>query len=385
MFNFIKNNFFLSEIKGKFRKNSKSCSISKSKERIVICGQGNEYIFFKKIVLDMFGITPLAIIDQKNDFMVKDNTVHTNLENNFIDTIPRNSIVILTVGNQKDREFLRKKLIKKGFNSIKFCRDYYEYQLIYGGKLFYYFSNFIFRINLFKIEKAFGLLGDKESKSVFKSFVATHYNRTTQQFYSHSYNNQYFPFDIFDKKDYLNFIQLGAYDGDTLINLNNKIGKIESILAFEPDAKNFSKLGQTVKKINFGTKNVILANKAVSNFNGKINFSSEGSPTSRFVKSKNTNSGDVDVTRLDDFEINQSPDMIVIDIEGQELNAIDGMLRILRRYKPNLAIATYHYPDHIYKIILRLWAINPNYKFYLRNYSGCTLDTVLYAKSTEKD
>ena len=93
------------------------------------------------------------------------------------------------------------------------------------------------------------MLSDRESISVYKSFIATHYNRTPQKFVSLPYLDQYFPFDIFSKKDYIDFVQLGGFDGDTLINLDSKVRGVKSAVIFEPDVKNFNKLKKTSSKL----------------------------------------------------------------------------------------------------------------------------------------
>ena len=117
----------------------------------------------------------------------------------------------------------------------------------------------------------------------------------------------------------------------------------------------------------------------MSNYEGEVNFLSDGSPTSKISKNYSS-SAKVKVVSLDKFNFLKIPTMLVIDIEGEEINALKGGKELISKFEPNLAIAVYHYPDHIYKIITFINSISKNYNFYLRNYSGCTLDTVLYCK-----
>ena len=79
---------------------------------------------------------------------------------------------------------------------------------------------------------------------------------------------------------------------------------------------------------------------------------------------------------LPDFE----PSFISMDIEGAEFDALQGMKEIIKKHHPKLAVCVYHSPDHIWTIPQFLHELVPEYKFYLRNYTGFTSETVLYAK-----
>lgn len=74
---------------------------------------------------------------------------------------------------------------------------------------------------------------------------------------------------------------------------------------------------------------------------------------------------------------------ISMDIEGAELEALKGAERSIRGNKPDLAISVYHLPNHIWEIPLYIEKLSLGYKFYLRNYSGKPIETVLYATVDE--
>ena len=73
------------------------------------------------------------------------------------------------------------------------------------------------------------------------------------------------------------------------------------------------------------------------------------------------------------------PSYIKMDIEGAEMEAIQGAENIIKRNKPKLAICLYHKPVDIIEIPLLIHKINPQYKIYIRHYSNCQTDTLLYA------
>ena len=82
---------------------------------------------------------------------------------------------------------------------------------------------------------------------------------------------------------------------------------------------------------------------------------------------------------LDDCLSDIAPTFISMDIEGSEMFALKGMKEIIKNNHPKLAICVYHSPEHIWEIPLFLQSLVPEYKFYLRNYTSFSSETVLYA------
>ncbi len=68
-----------------------------------------------------------------------------------------------------------------------------------------------------------------------------------------------------------------------------------------------------------------------------------------------------------------------MDIEGLELSALQGAKESIKKYKPNLAICIYHKNSDIVDIPKFIIDLNLGYKLYIRHYSMCTEETVLYA------
>ena len=70
-----------------------------------------------------------------------------------------------------------------------------------------------------------------------------------------------------------------------------------------------------------------------------------------------------------------------MDIEGAEGKALDGARRSIQRFKPKLAIASYHKNDDFIVLSKKILEIEPSYKLYLRHHSVHANETVLYAIS----
>ncbi len=88
----------------------------------------------------------------------------------------------------------------------------------------------------------------------------------------------------------------------------------------------------------------------------------------------------IDSVALDDyFADKEPPTFIKMDVEGAELDALHGAERIIREHKPKLAVCIYHKKEDLVDIPKYLIGLDVGYKFYVRNYSLCGVETVLYA------
>ncbi|MNC55831.1 hypothetical protein D3C75_1053850 [compost metagenome] len=82
---------------------------------------------------------------------------------------------------------------------------------------------------------------------------------------------------------------------------------------------------------------------------------------------------------LDSVLNGQRASFIKMDIEGAEMEALQGAQNTIVKHRPRLAICIYHKPEDILEIPLYLKSLVPDYKFYIRHYSNYTIETVLYA------
>ncbi len=221
---------------------------------------------------------------------------------------------------------------------------------------------------------------DQTSRDCFKAVLQTRFTGNLDPLDSHVRDNhqqQYFPNDIPDRPAPVNFVDCGAFDGDTLREIPR--GKLKSIAAFEPDIKNFHALALSAKGISeFESNNikVLLWPCGVWCESTSLNFNAVEEASSHLNESgKNT----ISVVALDDALQNYAPDFIKMDIEGAELEALKGASGIIEKHHPALAICVYHKPAHLWEILQLIDSWQCGYNFYLRAHQYNGLDVVLYA------
>jgi len=72
-------------------------------------------------------------------------------------------------------------------------------------------------------------------------------------------------------------------------------------------------------------------------------------------------------------------DLIKLDVEGAEPEVLRGMRETVAKYRPQLALSVYHWPEHMWELPLELMRSLPDYDFYLRHYSFGRWECILYA------
>jgi len=222
---------------------------------------------------------------------------------------------------------------------------------------------------------AYEHLADEKSKLIFKQLLNFYFAGKMETIDNDPLNHQYFPADI-EIKSFKRFINCGSYDGDTIKSLNTKIGKIDELICIEPDNKNFKKLFNY-----FNDNQKEIANKIIIYPCGlwsdekMLEFSSDNNVNSSVSEGGNSH---IQMISIDHVIFNFQPTYINMDIEGSEIEAIQGAAKTICNNVVDLAIAIYHRPENLWSILLKINAIKPKYNFYIRNYTGRPAETILY-------
>jgi FkbM family methyltransferase len=185
----------------------------------------------------------------------------------------------------------------------------------------------------------------------------------------------YFPADLCRLNNQEVFVDCGAYDGDTIQSfLEQTKNTFSGIYAFEPDPANFVRLQERLSLLP-QHDSITLQCAAVGASAGSVTFSASGNQASHIGGSGML----VDLVKLDDVLSEANPTYIKMDIEGAELDALNGARGIIRRHSPVLAICTYHLQNHLWKIPLLIQSFSGEYNFFLRPHFLEGWDLVLYA------
>ncbi len=168
------------------------------------------------------------------------------------------------------------------------------------------------------------------------------------------------------------FIDAGTFNGDDCIDFIKTYTNYKKIYAFEPDIKNYENCINKLRDY----ANIEVINSGLWSENTRLSFSFESTGSSH-ISGNNTNT--INVVSLDTALPDEIITWIKMDIEGAEIDAINGARLIIEKHKPKMSVCVYHKPLDIIQIPEILHNLNKDYTFYLRHYSLGILETVLYA------
>lgn len=228
------------------------------------------------------------------------------------------------------------------------------------------------------IKTLYNILQDETSKDILTSII----EKRKMGFLDYTdirTPTEYFLTDIFPFTKEEVYVDGGVFDGDSILKFIEIMNySYKKIYGFEADTYNYK---MAVKNLSGLDGKIELYNKALWNKNEIGSFvvgereSSKVSETLEEMK----NSVKVEFCRLDDMIGSEKVTFLKMDIEGTELEALEGAKQILKQDKPKLAICIYHKLDDLWKIPLYIHELVPEYKLYIRHHSYHYCDTVLYA------
>lgn len=187
--------------------------------------------------------------------------------------------------------------------------------------------------------------------------------------------NQYFDYFQSDSEEEI-FVDAGCYDGGTSINFMKWCKGWKKIYAFEANPSSadrckyqFEKMG-IMNKVNLLPKGT-WSDKRLLSFNGD-DFSAGAMITDdgRIT---------IETIPIDDVINRGGVTFIKMDVEGAEYQSLLGASKIIKKYRPKLAISLYHKLEDIIEIPHIILSFNPDYKLAIRHYTTCNWETVLYA------
>lgn len=200
---------------------------------------------------------------------------------------------------------------------------------------------------------------------------------------------QYFEYNgIFAFEDQEIFVDGGCFDLETtriFRDILKKEGKqCMKVYAFEPDRYNYLICKGKIESN--GWHDVNLVNAGLWHEETYAELENVGTAGAHIIESEGKETGQIKTVSLDcAVDGKDKITFIKLDIEGAELEALQGARRILLENKPKLAVCLYHKKEDYWQIPYYLKTLVPEYRLYIRHYSNYSAETVLYAVSGSCD
>lgn len=156
------------------------------------------------------------------------------------------------------------------------------------------------------------------------------------------------------------YVDLGAYNGDTVEEIIKAAGgKYGTVFALEPDSRNYKKLVRTTE----GMENIYTFNCAVWSSDTELMFAAKAGRQS----SVSSSGKPVEARSVDSILDGKKADIIKMDVEGAEEEAINGAVNTIKAFSPKLMISLYHRNRDIFYLPLMIKKLNPEYKLIIRH------------------
>lgn len=232
------------------------------------------------------------------------------------------------------------------------------YVPVYGDELF---THDFFCRNRTALEQVYDLWADEQSLRIFRGELEFYLTGSLPVLTSLYTDKDTVFREILQLSDSEDYLDLGAYRGDTIKELLHYTNGYRSITALEPDARTFARLKVYAEHL----PNTRLINKGIWHENTTLLFDSRGGRSSTLSRKVGK---PVEVTTVDTLFADRSLTYLKADVEGSEYEMLMGAKETLLRCNPKLNIALYHRGGDLFRLPLYLQSLVPKYRFYLRQH-----------------
>ncbi len=314
---------------------------------VVLYGAGREGYSALRRLIELYGITPVCIVDQDKDkrgtVVCGVKVVHpSELAEHIRDA--ENTYALIAV----NRHLWQDDIVRTEINSVLddagiHKRQYITWRSNDAWKSFDDYLN-THKEDLRELE---GKLADEESKSVLKEWVRCWLQADLYCLPEHPFKYKYWGCDDDGNEELYThlkdevFINCGSSIGDTIFWYLAKGYSFEAIHAYEGDAEIFKRLQKNIALLDEETQKKIVLHQEYMG-------SEKEDEGAQFAGKRVT--------------------LINADIEGAELGVLQGMENIIKEQKPVIAFCVYHKPDDIISIPKFILELNCGYHIFLRKY-----------------
>lgn len=239
----------------------------------------------------------------------------------------------------------------------------------------------------FKNEKniatARDILSDEKSKNVFDEIIKYKLDGKISHFSVDT--DKETALTTLLRSKYTAYIDLGAYNGDTIKEALAFFPTIKKIAAFEPSPRIFKKLE---KNAFFDDVFIQLYNLAAWRDDGRAVFIDGAGRNSQIsgesaIQAHDSHKESVALAAVDDVcDFKGEKLLIKLDVEGSEDAALDGLVRTIANNDCDLIVSAYHRSEDIFSLPLKIKKMLPRHNIFLRKHPYVPAwDINLYVRS----
>lgn len=228
-------------------------------------------------------------------------------------------------------------------------------------------------------ERLFESVADDLSRRTLEEAIVLRKTGDVRQLRSPTPLDQYVPSGVPIPRTNVRFVDGGAFDGDTIVQLLNAGIRFESVAAFEPDPLNYAALVERTKNP-LGNIAATLWPCGLDAVPRQVRFSASGLASSGIAEQ---GSEVIQTVAVDTALRGWRPSYIKLDIEGAEADALRGMSATLQTARPAVAVCVYHKPADLWQLPRLVADLLPDADLFLRSHAWNGFDLVLYAVPRE--
>jgi FkbM family methyltransferase len=286
--------------------------------------------------------------------------------------IKKDALVLIASGGKPVS--VKRQLDKLGLQNLDYF-SFFKYSGILSLTQVVFNDHFAddFRKNEAQYQSIYDLLADEVSRNIFRKLISfrLNYDLDNLNGFTERESEQYFEDFLKLSSQGETFIDVGGFNGYNSLEFIKRCPCYSTIHLFEPEPSNYRKCVEALK----GNPNIFCYPHGLSDKKETLRLESQGSGS----KISETGSIIIEVDRLDDVLKDKfNPTLIKMDIEGAEMQAIEGAKKTITKYHPRLALCVYHNVGDFWRIPQKILSFQNNYNIYLRHYTESIYETVMF-------
>ena len=176
-------------------------------------------------------------------------------------------------------------------------------------------------------------------------------------------------------------VDAGTCAGESTVRFALSVGPRGRVYGFDPVAEHVE-LARHNARIN-GLDNIVIFPYGLFDKGNNVPPSTlGGAAMDSAFRISPSGRQDIPLVTVDDLlaigEI-ERVDFLKMDIEGVEMNALQGAAATIRKFRPKLAICVYHRAEDLYVLPRYIQELNLGYRIYLDHHTTVDWESVLYA------